>query len=229
MELSTLKRYRKIVPGLLSVFFSAPLLFVYAPEVLNYEANGNFEERLVGTLITVVIFSIGTLFDNFKWRGNRLKHSADQINYNIKSRLIDISTADLSISNQEKEALLANSDRRLMRVFYRIVDNDNSLQEQSKIVKDNGAFWTSSADVALLSLVFTIIYFLLALIDSANSIFFMIFGLLIGLLGLVSGLIIHPKVTKSHIKLSNEQLDTIAQFHTKEVVELIKPHIKNKS
>ena len=214
MELSTLKRYRKVVPGATFIFFLIPAYLFFTDQVLRIDEAAKFA---VGGYGAVLAFIIGTFFSSLKIRSLRNKKTHAEIITNIKKKLIKNGLTRTVDAEEIKKVI---EGRQLMHVFYHIIDNDESLKEKSKLVKDNGLTWTSTADVAILSCFFTWLYFLLILFFGAES--SLVFaGLLIGFIGLLSGAILHPLSVKNHIALGNDQLEFIFTNHKKKLQDKI--------
>lgn len=214
MELTTLKRLRKIVPGTIFLFFCIPIYLYVTHNLFSFDDALKFT---TGSLGAALAFVIGTLFSGLKIRSLRNKKSLEQINNNIKAKLIE---HGLTTAQDPAKIEKIKASKQLMHIFYHFVDNDASLKEKSKLVKDNGLTWTSTADLAILGCVFCWLYFILILVLGAEPLFF-IAGLLIGILGLISGAVLHPMAAKEHINLSNEQLGFIFTNYKKELQERV--------
>jgi len=210
MELSTLKKYRKIVPGATFIFFLIPVYQYFTDQVFKVDEAVKFVIEGYGS---VLAFIIGTFFSSLKIRRIRNKKTHAEIDSNIKSKLIE---HGLTIDVDESKKKEIMSSRQLMYVFYYFIDNDKSLKEKSKLVRDNGLTWTSTADVAILGCVFSWLYFILILIVGVKPLF-VFSGLLIGCIGFLSGAILHPLSVKNHIDLGNEQLEFIFCNYKKEL------------
>lgn len=93
-----------------------------------------------------------------------------------------------------------------MRVFYNIIDNDESLKRKGMNVMFNGIFWTSTADSALINFAFYFTYkYCYPTIENVHTL--MSFFLFTGIISI--GL--HIVSVIKHIYLSNEQLNPIVQ------------------
>lgn len=214
MELSHLKTLRKIVPGSVFLFFSIPAYQYAANDLFNLDDALKFTIEGYGG---VLAFIIGTFFSSLKIRSLRNASTHKQISDNIKSKLIN---HGLTIEVEKEKIEEIKSSRQLMHIFYHIIDNDESLKEKSKLVKDNGLTWTSTADVAILGCGFCWLYFILILIFGPEPIFVWA-GLMIGSIGLLSGAILHPRAVKNHIDLGNEQIEFIVTNHKNELQEKV--------
>lgn len=213
MELSTLKTYRKVVPGATFIFFLIPAYLFFTDQVFEIDTA----KFVIGGFGVVLAFIIGTCFGSLKIRSLRNKKTHAEIITNIKNKLIENGLTRTVDAGKKRKVI---EGRQLMYVFYHFIDNDESLKEKSKLVRDNGLIWTSTADVAILGCFFAWLYFLLILFFGAEPL--LVFaGLLIGCIGLFCGAILHPLSVKNHIALGNEQLEFIFTNHRKELQDKI--------
>jgi hypothetical protein len=84
-------------------------------------------------------------------RGWRNKNTLREIQLNIKRQLFE-NGRTIPISDVDRDRIMGGNE--IMSIFYKIVDNDDSLKEKAKIVRSNGLFWTSTADVAVISIIY---------------------------------------------------------------------------
>jgi hypothetical protein len=213
MDLSDLKKMRKVFPGAVFVFYCIPI-FKYLFADLNFDDSLKFPIEGYGS---VLAFIIGTLFSNLKIRSLRNKATHLEINENIKSKLLEIG---LVTKQDPVKIYKVKQSKELMNIFYSIIDNDESLKEKGKLVRDNGLYWTSTADLAIISCFFCWIYLIFILVFG-TSLILVASGLLIGIIGFVSGEFLHPLAVKNHILLGNDQLDYIKTIHKKELQQKI--------
>jgi len=210
MELTNLKRLRKIVPGSIFLFFCMPMYQYATHNLFVVDESLKFT---IGSYGAAIAFVIGTLFSNLKIRAYRNEKSHKLIDDNIKTKLIEYG---LTTGQTPEKIDEVKSSKQLMHIFYHFIDNDASLKEKGKLVRDNGLTWTSTADMAILGCIFCWIYFVLILFFGPESIFVSA-GLMIGCLGLISGAILHPRSVKEHIKLSDEQIGFIITNYRSEL------------
>ncbi|MFB2752992.1 hypothetical protein ACE02G_04985 [Shewanella xiamenensis] len=210
MELSTLKKLRKVVPGTVFLFFSVPIYQFFAEDLFKIDDSLKFSLEGYGSVLAIII---GSFFGTLKIRMIRNESTHKKINENIKYRLL---TEGLTEERTVEEKERIKNSKRLMHVFYHFIDNDESLKEKSKLVRDNGLIWTSTADVAILGCFFSWLYFILILVFGADGVL-VSSGLMIGSIGLISGAILHPRTVKEHISLGNEQIDFILTNHKAEL------------
>ena len=203
MEISHLKRLRKVVPGGAFLLFSIPAAYLYATHVsLNLT---NYLNLPIMGLGVVVAYVIGAVFDGLKIRSIRTDKSYKHITDNIKLKLIEYG---LTIKIDRGKIEEIKSSRKLLDIFYYFIDNDESLKEKSKLVKDNGLMWTSTADIAILGCFFCWLYFMLS-IFLEPKLLLVLSGLVVGFIGFISGVVLHPIFVKKHIDLGNEQIEFI--------------------
>lgn len=210
MELSTLKKLRKIVPGTVFLFFSVPVYQFFVDDLFKIDDSLKFSLEGYGAVLAIII---GSFFGTLKIRSLRNETTHKEISDNLKRRLL---MAGLIEQRSEKEKDEIKNSRKLMHVFYYLIDNDQSLKEKSKLVRDNGLIWTSTADVAILGCFFSWLYLILILIFGVDGLLASA-GLMIGSIGLFSGAILHPRTVKEHISLGNEQIEFILTNHKDEL------------
>lgn len=105
------------------------------------------------------------------------------------------------------------STSKVMNVFYRQIDNDESLKARSEDIMFNGAIWTTLADLVSLSSLFSLGLFIAWLVGALES-----FGISLGLASLAIGsAILQYLTTQKHIQMSNGQLEYIADHKREEV------------
>ncbi|TWE05938.1 hypothetical protein FB481_106321 [Pseudomonas sp. AG1028] len=218
MDLSTLKVMRKVVPGTVFVFFSVPIYQAAIGEVIPYSEALEFPLESYGA---VIAFILGTLLCSYNFRSLFIRGSHAKIDKNIIVRLYRIGRGGNPPSNIVDD----EARRKLMMImFYNIIDGDESLKEKGKLVRDNGIVWSTCADIVLLGLIFSWLYFVLSVIASnwyPDRLSAMaVSGLLIGFISLFTSVLVFPKVHSEHLRLSNEQLNVIEKLHRDKVVEL---------
>ena len=197
MEIVTLKRNRKIVSGTLVLLGLLPLYTYWTGTPLS---KLNLSHLATAGLTIVLAYGIGALYDVFCL--NRKSHTKN--NDNIKLRLLSIGRTT-PISPQKREELLAGS--ALMATFYNLVDSNDSLKEKAQRVRDNGLVWTSVADVVVVGVASICLNFPLWLFTRYAN--FLYWAAASAVLAIISALIVHPRVVRRHISLSNDQLDFI--------------------
>ena len=163
MELSTLKKLRKVVPGTVFLFFSVPAYQFCVDDIYKIDDSLKFPLEGYGAVLAIII---GSFFGTLKVRRLRNKKTHKEINENIKTRLL---MEGLAEHRSEDEKIKIKNSRKLMHIFYHLIDNDQSLKEKSKLVRDNGLIWTSTADVAILGCFFSWVYLILILIYGIDA------------------------------------------------------------
>ena len=214
MELSNLKKLRKIVPGTIFVFFAIPCYQYFTNEIISIDESVKFVLKGYGA---VLAFIIGTLFSTLKIREKRNKSTHEEIVKNIKLKLLQHGLTK-QVAQVDKDRIIES--KALMHIFYNFIDNDESLKEKSKLVRDNGLTWSSTADAAILGCLFSWLYFIMVLFFGPEPILAWS-GVMIGLIGLLSGWILHPMAVKEHIALGDQQIDFIATNYKEKLNEKV--------
>ncbi|PAW93452.1 hypothetical protein CKK33_08085 [Mucilaginibacter sp. MD40] len=198
MEQSTLKLFRITIPGLISIavfliFFST----IKKTEILNL--------KLIDyTYISFIALIIGTIYHLLEVRNLITNFSHKRIDLNIKHNIINLYIGTLT-NNQQQYLYQKN---RLKNIFYKIVDNDESLKRKGSLVYFNGLLWTSTADLFIISGFGSVIF----LLSSVHFIYVKSVFLnwsLIMLITAFSALFFHIIAYYKHINLSNDQIEYI--------------------
>jgi len=206
MSKTTLKTLRFIVPGVM-ILTVASLLFRTSlqdlPELLR---------SVEGLVYLVVVLPICYVYDIMNIRGLFLRRSHSQIDANIKERLIAPFRSEAVIT-EGIESL--SQGRRLLNLFYSIVDKDESLKSKTQDVYLNGLLWSSTADLMAVSSLFVPVYVIAYLLKSVPHYLPVALGLCI--VYVFAARVAMPRVTSRHIELSNDQLDFILEHHREDV------------
>ncbi|MFS8083720.1 MAG: hypothetical protein ACMG51_09730 [Ginsengibacter sp.] len=210
MELSTLKSYRKIIPGATFLLFSIPAYQFFSNTVFGIVDISKFTIEGLGA---VLAFGVGTVFSNVKIRSLWTSNSHKKITENIKNKLLQ-NGLTRKVTEEKYEEI--RSSCKLMHIFYYFVDKDMSLKEKAKLVRDNGLIWTSTADIVILAFMFVVIYLLLIAFFGLETIL-VAAAILISSIGLLSALVLHPNAIADQIELSNNQIDYIVTHYKQEL------------
>lgn len=212
LSLETLKALRVIVPGLILGLVYEPLLkdsglFEKVPELAD--------TVLLGYSITAVV--LGFLYYVCDLRSRLVFRGQTQhVRTNIADGLMKCSRG---LPDLEAAGTILAQERRLMNVFYKVVDNDSNLSEKAKLVRFHGLVWSSVADVFVIGLLGGATYLAASL--AAKDRGYAIASAVLLLVSLCARLLV-PVLTNQHIKLSNQQLDVINEFHRDEVVDYMR-------
>ncbi len=203
MEQTTLKYLRVLIPGLtfyLGVF----------PFVKYYFGDSYHIESLDFAYVTVFSLLAGAIYYQIDLQYLIIQPSRYFIHKNILNRLIAI--YGKTVGSSQKTFLEKNEKYR--HVFYHLNDSDESLKRKTNNVYFNGIFWTSSADLLVLSIIFWAFY-KWAFPQVTDSALFSDLFLSLAMLSLV----LHLLSVRRHIKLSNDQLGFIEIYKKTEVVK----------
>lgn len=216
MSQETLKVLRFFIPGLMATIALEPVLRTASliarfdlPDIAAYP---------------LPVFVFGLVYYVLELRRLTFERPVNEINQNIKESL-------LACCKDRSELLAAGSilreGRKLMIVFYKIVDSDPTLSEKAKRVRFNGLIWSSLADVQVVGAIGAVVYLVAAAIRAslANAVTSLV---LLGVVALARwGLM--PRTTRKHLELSNEQLEVIAQEHRQDVCDRIEALVNSSS
>lgn len=224
MKKETLKVCRIFVPGIFLFIFSLPLVHLVQPHWVFTNSIFNIDNSEVNFwgYIIIIIF-LGAFYYIVDIRRFFLVDSLEKIQANIKFRLLSLCLNDQEISYNFMDLL---KNKKVMLVFYNIIDNDNSLQSKMMDVYLNGLIWSSIADLIAIGILYSIIYLILYWIGNDSN--YLIYSTIMGLLSLISAFVFLPLITKKHIAKSNEQLDQMSMCHKNEICDQLKRIIKEK-
>lgn len=201
MEQTTLKYLRIFVPGI--IFFLG-----FYPIFLHY-FGGIYEiKSLDFSYLTIICILIGSIYYQTDIQRFITYFTLSSITTNILTKLLQTYKKALT---EPQKAFIKNDDK-FLHLFYKLIDNDESLKKKQNNVYFNGIFWTSTADLIIFSAFFCILYkFVFFEVPRAkilsNIFFFM--TLLASLL--------HILAVLKHLRLSNNQLSFI-DVHKKQEV-----------
>lgn len=201
MEIATLKLYRAIVPGTLIMLEGIPLYQLTTGEQITLFQG---YENAVAVVGAVLAYVIGSLYNLFNSRSVFNRSSHEKITMNIKKRVLQIGRTR-PLSDAERTELLEG--RKLLDVFYNLIDSNESLKERARLVRNNGLIWSTCADLTVVGTCFACLYLPAGLLYFYPP--FLKWGMGAAAVALLSGLLLHPLAEKRHIELSNDQLDFI--------------------
>jgi hypothetical protein len=160
----------------------------------------------------VVLGTIYNISDLTEWSNRKY---FDRVNQNLTIRLTEPFKNDPEVPKN-----LTWSKVRL--VFYKIVDSDESLKVKAKLAYRNGAFWTSVADLRVISAIGCVVFLCLPIAPYLiqNAKFESWRALLISALLLIPFALSFPisdRLTTRHMEIGNEQVDHILAYHKKDL------------
>lgn len=202
MPIELLKSLRFITPGIIIIFSWAFLGKLTGDWKIAVPQKISDIGSYLPAIVAAGVYYLTPLRD---W-ANR-KHF-DSINQNIRCKLAKIAAVDLG----NPRAAWPN----LRRLFYRIVDSDNSLQLHAKRAYFNGFIWTTIADVKAIALVFAAFALLYHFLFSSQG---ALWGVLI--FSFFAGICwpLGATITRKHKEIGDEQIAIIDQFHRDQVLK----------
>lgn len=209
MELKTLNYLKVLIPGIiiLAGFIPVKNQLVVQNDIL---ITGN------NYVIGIIALFLGAIYYQINLRWIILFYSLNHINYNIFHKILKICSP---IEEKQIKKYWKTKDSRkkiLNNIFYQYIDKDETLKQKTLNFYFNEIFWTSSADIIIISLIYFFLYYNNIWIFSnvygiAN--YFLVFTGLAFILHIVSSLI--------HFSLSNEQLNYICTDYKEEITPKI--------
>jgi hypothetical protein len=185
------------------------------PGVINTLRDIDFGGLSGAGLFVVVVGVVYRIFDarhrltGFSWR---------PIQENIENKLLTIIRTAEALSG-DQEAYLREK-RRLLDLFYKLLDNDESLKSRQEGVRFNGLVVTSALDLSVIALLGWLFHFCFAL--ARGSFAHVVWTTACSSLWIVAQAIFVPRALARHQELSNEQLDFIDTHHRDDVLRFAK-------
>jgi hypothetical protein len=201
MEQTTLKYLRVLIPGLIILIGLLPI----KNQLVGFGVNLDGLDYNYTLLFAI---TLGAIYYQLNIQRLITSHSHYLINKNIYDGLLKTYSKNID-DNIRKDILKKGS---YMRVFYRIIDNDESLKQKANLVRFNGIFWTSSADIFIISLIYSCLYHFNVLTTTNNIALSKALVIIMW-----SALFLHIISVRKHIKLGNEQLKVIDQLYKNDV------------
>ena len=208
MERKTLKFLRLLIPGLIVIFEFIPLLNYLK---INFKIGEGWFSYSYLVVLALVIGSIYHIY-NIRYTVTNVSHR--KIDLNIVTSLIKIYNKEIT---QEEYNYL--KDKRLLHIFYYFIDKDPSLTAKSQLVYFNGLFWTSTADLTILSALASIVYLIFGLFIFQENTLWLV-GIFLSGISLLA-IVFHFYSILNHYKLSNDQIEFIETHYQKELKEKI--------
>jgi hypothetical protein len=208
MERSTLKFSRLLIPGLILIFEFLPML---SELKISYKIGDGWFEY---SFLIIPALVIGAIYHIYDVRFTITNISHRKIDLNITSSLLKV--YNKPISQLEYNYL---KEKRLKHIFYNIIDNDASLSAKSQLVYFNGLMWTSTADLFILSIFSSIVYFVFGY-WILNSDFLLHIGIIYAGFAAFS-FCLHVLSIIKHYKLSNDQIEYIETHYRSELAKKI--------
>ncbi len=217
MRLETLLHLRILVPGAIIYLVLVVLLPI---DFYNKDFFSNIK-IIKFPLFIFVSYIFGYFYDLVKLRGPIFSMQSKMVDDNIKDSLLSIYGESVeSVDENDKQYL---KSKRLMSIFYHIIDQNNSLEKKSRRVYLNGLIWTTFIDAFIIFFISTILSAILGFFVSRYFIIALIFFLLA-----VATFLLSLSSRSKQIDLSNRQLKYIKHYCKKELVEKIKNALKRR-
>ncbi|WP_417622054.1 hypothetical protein [Parasphingorhabdus sp.] len=192
MDQKTLNYLRIIVPGAIFVLGAVTLgLITDLYELPTPDLDALFK--------SILVLVIGVIYRFTPLRSWINRSYYDRVNENIRSRMVSIA----GLPDDKNRYTWDN----VRRVFYDIIDHDESLKVKGQRVMFNGLIWTSAADLTAISILFLGYSLVLILSGVANADYAAVAYFVSALFGFLGSV----KSTEKHLKLGDEQLDLMEE------------------
>jgi hypothetical protein len=186
---------RLVVPGAIILVCGA--IFGISVGVLDLTS---LDINEIASGVGAVVLGVLYRFSGLRSWINARHH--ERVNENIRSSLVRISG---HVDDRSRF-----SWKKIRRVFYKLVDDDNSLTVLSKRIMFNGLLWTSAADLTAISAIFLGVSLIAVVIGVAGAEICGIIYFAFALVGVIGSYL----TTKEHVALGNEQLELIEQEYS---------------
>lgn len=217
MGRETLHWFRLITPGALAAFFA---LTLFNPS-LNGDDIADVFHKWEG-LVVVLCLLLGFPYRVFDVRLLFLGEFFKTVNENIAAKLLAIVKIRRPLSQRQEQYLRA--DRRLMDVFYRVIDNDESLKARTAGIYFNGYLTTLGVDIFTVGSIAGLLHLAAWAWVGGTPHLDWAFGCLAVV---IVSWVIFRQAVKRHLRLSNEQLSYIGNFNADKVRESVDTILRN--
>lgn len=198
MELKTLNTLRIVVPG--SIFVIGAVILGAITKLFSLP-NPDLD-----TLIkSVSVLVIGVIYRFTPLRSWINMSYYNRVNENIRSRMVSIANV---VDDRNRFAW-----KNIRKIFYDIVDHDESLKTKGHRVMFNGLIWTSCADLTAISILFLGYSLILVASNVHSASYAAIIYFVTALIGFVGSI----KTTEAHLELGNEQLDLMEEKYAADI------------
>lgn len=218
MTVDTLKTFRLLVPGVLLVLL---LMSIVAPsgDVLRALAEPSMGEVAFGGIPVLLCGAAYLLLD-----GRRIIFGDfwKPVHDSIAERLTACLRRTRSVSPAETAAL--RDTRRLLRIFFAVIDENDTLATSKSRVYFNGLLMTSAIDITVIGLPFLAAHIAAAIVF--KSLAHLLWAIVLSLLILMSTFVFRRLALKRHLELTDEQLEAIERHHANRVVVLCEKELR---
>ncbi len=206
MDKTTLKIVRLVAPGVIILVGLLPYLKLQDLK----SVSDALPDGIFYVLLTFAAVVVGGVYYGLDIRGLLWKGFVRRCHDNVWAKMIQQHWQDPSI-----QSVIDHLDnKKAMRIFYNILDNDSSLKDQAHDVRLNGAVLSTIIDCIIIGVPFAISYILAFLLTKYHIFLWCV--IIVLLLHLFLWLL-KSRISEKHIKLENEQLAVIAQLHADKV------------
>lgn len=211
MDKKSLKILRLICPGLLFLLYALPLLF----RTGFIKSINQLDDYTRYLCILICIIALGAIYYILGVRNIFWRKIVMDLRNNIKNTFIDFFKSEIDIVHKIKSL----SDLELMSVFYKLIDDDDSLKDKQNDVRLNGLILTTVIDAQLLLLFFMPIYLLFCILEKYY--YFIVFVMILSAIIYLLLNLFKNKLKKKHFEYQNEQLIVIKMIHLDNLRKLL--------
>lgn len=216
MDKESLKRARHIAPGVIALACLLPLATLQQiRDLASQLPDGTFV-----FLLPIAAMAIGGVYYVLNPRRLLWAPFVMKCHNNIHTKLFEPYQSDVLLSPFIGE-ITADQARRL---FYRIIDNDESLKDQAQDIRFNGAVLTTIIDASIISAFFAATYAAIAVLLPSPQLW------PYAVISIVSQPILRflrRRAEQHHIELQGEQLAVISQHHSAKVGDFLRSRLRN--
>jgi len=207
MNKPMLKTVRILAPGMITLICLLPFQTLRDIKKVSEAMSGN----VFLLLITIAAVVIGAVYYALGLRNILWKRFVTRCHDNIWPKMI----GPHYTNPQVKSIIDRIDDKRVMRIFYHVIDNDKSLSDQANDVRMNGAILSTLVDTILLLILFAVVYAVAALLTGERLFWILLMCAVVAQPVLW---ILASRVKAKHIALEDEQLAVIDQRYKADVL-----------
>lgn len=215
MEQTTLKYLRMLIPGIIVYLIGQSFYSIFTK--VDFK-DFNFGDIKIPLIVAI---SLGAIYYVTDIRFLVTNYTHKRIDLNIKNHIVNLYNGNLT--NTQRQYLFQNN--RLKQIFYKIVDNDQSLSVKKNNVYFNGLLWTTFADIFIITLFGAIVILICTFFGDHQKSELRVFCFTLLLISIIS-LLFHVLAFFKHVKLSNDQIEFIETNHINTVKENIEKTLR---
>ena len=202
--------WRVVVPGVLTVIGALSLIVPGGDFIAAFKGLDIKEIGPAG----ILVIAIGIVYRLADTRERlSIQFSWSDLHEDIRASLLAAVRERRGLSEAEEQFL--RDERRLLDIFYGLVDSDESLKNRAESIRLNGLIVTSLADLAIIGILASLLHFLVVIAGGPTTHAYWYFGAC--MTWTLSEAVLLPSALRKHRRLSGEQITFIANNRADEL------------